>query len=159
MNSNQSTKEQEESKFAALKTPRIRRLAILGIVGILSTWGISFASGYAHTSDIEKLRVDVRTLNAAVIVYRINGGDLKGLTDPEHVFIKLKSQLGEESAIDPRVEIEYMLRPESDSDNPRAFWDAASQSFKIANAGDGGIKRFYFKGSTKRFEILKGFAD
>ena len=162
-----TTEEKGESKFEA-RTPRIRRLVNLGILGvlsILSTLGISYANELVHTSDIEKLRVDVGTLNAAVIVYRINGGDLKGLTDPEHVFLKLKSRLGNGSstsnspAIDPRVEIEYMLQPESDSDTPRAFWDAASQSFTIANAGEGGIKRFYFKDSKKRFEILEGFAE
>ena len=146
-------------------TQKIRRLLVIGIFGIISTLGVTVASDYAHDSNLEKLNVDVRTLNAAVIVYRVNGGSLKGLTDPEHILLKLKSQLkgggiaDRSPALDPRVKIEYMLQPESDSDTPRAFWDAASQSFTIANAGEGGIKRFYFKDSKKRFEILGGFAE
>ena len=137
------------SQQLKLNPSRLKRLLLIGLFGAIASLTVSSACDHAQHNFVSKLRSDVRTLNTAVLLYRAGGGDLGGFTDPEHVLLKLKSlgpADGSVSVIDPSVQCDYMLLPESKSNAPRVFWDAASQSFVITNAGQGGIRGFYFEG-------------
>ena len=131
-------------------------LAVIILVGTISSLTISVTGSMAQRKGSQKLRSDVKTINTAIGVYRAKGGDLSGFTDPEHVILKLKSQIeiaegvpypvASSSVIDPRVRIGYLSLDDSDSDKIRAFWDASLQRFVLAKTGASGIKRFYLDG-------------
>lgn len=99
-----------------------------------------------------KLMRDVATLNRAIQTYRISGGSLAGLTDPQDVLDRMKRKLNSSEAVrmaglrirvvDTRLSLRLQTSVEAASSEQRAYYNQDQKSFIIATSGGQGIKEF-----------------
>lgn len=127
-------------------------VAALGVVASIAAVAVSRSREGACNA---KLAGDVQTLNRAIQVYRISGGDLGNwgklaLSNPQAVIDRLKSVALDRDTvvgiagrmIDPRLEVILQSAEEAKTDQPRAVWDENRKQFVIVGGGGRGIRKF-----------------
>lgn len=126
-------------------------LIIIAVLGIFAAIGVSTINdGVLSGSRETKLRHDVNVLNSAASTYQAFGGDLEGLSNPEDILRKLKSQVSEEqrglipglggSFIDENIEFVMQTEEEASTDMPRLRWEPSRKKFIFDESGALGIK-------------------
>ena len=132
----------------------IEIISVLATIAFVGTLAITLTAATVERSADQKLRSDVNTLNQAVNMYLANGGDLSTATDSTDVLNRLKTKLSDEDAnrfaglpssmVDARILPIFQTEEEALTDQLRAAWDHDEQRFILGDAGDPGIKKFYF---------------
>ena len=128
-------------------------LLAVGALAIIAGLGIMSVSQTTNSSKRAKLESDISTLNAAVQMYLVNGGDLSGAATPNDVLAKMKTVVTAAQAerqinvltgsmIDRRLVAEMQTTTEAATGEPRVYWNASDQVFQLATSGGVGVKRF-----------------
>ena len=113
-------------------------LEMLIVLAALSSVAAMAFVNFSNTTDsvkTAKLRQDVAALNSAVRTYLISGGDLSAVSNGADVIAKLKTtaRSSQRTTIaglrSSMVDLRLRGVPTSVNGSPRAFWDAARQTF------------------------------
>ncbi|MFV1994543.1 MAG: type II secretion system protein [Verrucomicrobiales bacterium] len=130
----------------------VELLFSLVVVTLLVAGSFHLLKGAPIAARQAKLAHDVRSLNAAVDVYKVFGGSLAGANTPAEVIERLVSEADRASSqeiaglsgrmADPRLGLEMQSEQEAASDAPRVHWDANRGHFVVARKGPPGVKAF-----------------
>ena len=136
----------------------------VALIAIIAGIGVLGMHKYREGSEHAKLEGDVVALNQAAQLFRVSGGSLASITDPQEVIEQLKTVQAAADAeytvgfrgttIDRRVTPVLMTTAEQATDRPRAVWVASENRFKIVTAG-AGIKEFALGTVTTAAESLR----
>ena len=117
----------------------IEVLAVVAILAILVTVGVSLFGNLNASTTSQKTVTDVRNLNMAVKVYVASGGDLDGVSDPRVVLERLKTSVSlaqqktivglKGAAADARLEA--VVVDAEDAGRQWVAWDPTSKKFEI----------------------------
>lgn len=134
----------------------IELLSTIAILTIVSGIGYAVVSNYQSGADEQKLKTHVASLNSALKIYLLNGGDLTGANTAEDVLTRLKTIADDDSQkqivgvrgsmIDQRLAPVYQSGNEITSAAPRAIWDATQKEFVLKYTPVMGIKEFSLDG-------------
>ncbi len=130
----------------------IEVFAAILVLGSVISVAVNLIEDPRETTKKYKLESDVRALNAAVAVYRVFGGSLDSVTDPQDILDKLKT-IGDldtlrqmagltGTMIDRRLMAEMQTDAEAAALGPRAVWDPTAHRFILAYSGAKGVKSF-----------------
>ena len=125
----------------------------MSILGIFAWMGFQVISSVLESSRSAKLSNDVRQINAALYVFRANGGNTDGIDGPEAVLERLKATLSEDdrrrfvgAASGPLIDRQLyavMLPPGNiGKSGLRAVWDQTAFQFRLSLENVPGIKEF-----------------
>lgn len=111
-----------------------------------------------------KLESDVRTVNAAIDVFRVFGGEVDSVSVPGDILRKLQSQadaltaeqtLGLSSSfIDRRLKAVMQTSAQEQTDAPRAVWNSEKRRFVVKSSGAGGVAEFVLDHSLPAMPAL-----
>ncbi|MEM1296115.1 MAG: choice-of-anchor K domain-containing protein [Verrucomicrobiota bacterium] len=130
----------------------LEALLVVAIIGILSSIAVISTGGINESAKLSKLESDVSSINSAIKIYLINGGDLSGVSDPQSVIDKLKTRRTDSSAerfaglrssmVDKRLAVVMQSPGESTTTRARAIWNSTSSRFVVTNSGANGVSYF-----------------
>lgn len=130
----------------------VQLVVVLSIIGIIAGMMMEMYSDVPGAAESHKLASDVRSINAAIDVYRTFGGNLDGVNTPQAVIAKLQTKAdsitAEQTAgltgslVDRRLLPVMLPEHETDTGKQRAIWNAAEKKFVIAEAGGNGVAKF-----------------
>lgn len=131
----------------------VETMITVGVVGIVAAIGVLVTSNVVSKAREQKLFSDIDTINRSVVAYIASGGDLSDTKTPEEVLIALKRSVEggarmpgfSGSKIDERLSAEFQTESDAAKTQWRAYWDADSSRFVLAQSGDTpGIRGFEF---------------
>lgn len=118
-------------------------------VGALSALAIGFTGTVRENTKQQKLEQDVKAVNSAISIFLSNGGNLDGVTDPQEILDRMKTEQVSSakdqfvgltgSTVDPRLAAAPI------SQNPPrwgAVWNPATKKFEIRENPTEGIAGF-----------------
>ncbi len=119
-----------------------------------------FAEGSeASGAEVEKLEGQVRSLNAAVEIYRHFGGVLEDAATPAEVIAELQSATDSlatsgstrfsGSLVDRRLSTVALADSERTTLRPRVVWDRSAGQFAVTTEPVGGVAGFSFRGNAE----------
>jgi prepilin-type N-terminal cleavage/methylation domain-containing protein len=127
----------------------VELLAVVAVVGILSSMGYVSYTGQRQAADANKLASDAAVVNRAVALYLASGGSLDGVTAPQEILDKLKADATAESAarriglngtfLDARVKARV---GNASGSQPRAVWNSGEHRFDVVTTGGSGVLEF-----------------
>lgn len=130
----------------------VELLVVIAGLGIISSIGYVSVTGGQSAARENKLISDSSAVNRSIQIYLASGGDFVGVTDPDAILNKMKSQANAESAIrrigitgnllDQRVTADWQTPAEAATSMPRAIWNASANRFMVASTGALGVKEF-----------------
>lgn len=133
---NPSTSRQSLPGFSLLEL-----LIVLGALSSVLAMGFIHLSNTHQAATATKLTQDVAAMNRAVRTYKLSGGDLTTATTPDAVMAKLKTISSRASATaglrGAMIDLRLRGVASTGTGTPRAVWDTAAESFKIATSGSG----------------------
>lgn len=129
----------------------IQMIATVAVVGVISGVAMMKMIKVNDVAEEQRLGNQVASLNSAVKIYVSSGGSLENLTSAQSVVDKMKTMAANSEKIagfggtfvDPRLRVVEQSDEEAAvTGELRVIWDAANQSFRIADSGQKGIKEF-----------------
>ncbi len=132
------------------------------MIGILASLAVVTVTGVYTSAKNAKLQSDVEALNRSTKSFLGSGGNLTAISDPAEVLVALKQYSAfaqrtpgfSGSKIDPRVTFLLQSEEQASSNQLRAYWDAASSSFVIADSGKlPGIREFVLDDSLAEVDF------
>jgi len=128
-------------------------IEVLASLAILSAIG---AIGYVTVTDSRKnaaetkLEADTATVNRAIEIYAVSGGNTNALTGTgtagvETVLTELKKRASSSAALGvtgSTLDARVWYRASSESDPARAVWNNSTQRFEVVHGGGVGVKEF-----------------
>ena len=127
----------------------VELLAVVAVIGILSGMGYVSYTGQRQTADANKLISDAAVVNRAVALYLASGGSLDGVTAPQAILDKLKSDASAASAarhiglngsfLDARVKARVGT---ANGSQLRAVWNANEHRFDVVATAGSGVLEF-----------------
>jgi type II secretory pathway pseudopilin PulG len=130
----------------------VELLVIVAGLGIITSIGYLSVTGGQAAARENKLISDASSVNRSIQMYLASGGNFNGVTDPNDILAKMKTQANAESALrrigitgnllDQRVRAIWQSAAEASTSMPRAIWNSAANQFEVASSGALGVKEF-----------------
>jgi prepilin-type N-terminal cleavage/methylation domain-containing protein len=128
-------------------------MMVLSIISLLAGVGYLVATNVRENTASTKLARDVAVVNQALTVFKVSGGSMADLTEPQAILNRLKTRLVGDDAkamaglkdglVDSRLAVQIQTAAQAGTNEERAYWSATSGSFYIAKNGAEGIREFY----------------
>ncbi len=130
----------------------VELLVIIAGLGVISSIGYLSVTGGQAAARENKLISDSGAVNRSIQMYLASGGNFVGVTEPNAILEKMKSQADSDSALrrigitgnllDQRVKAIWQSAEEAATSMPRAVWNGAANRFEVASSGALGVKEF-----------------
>lgn len=120
------------------------------VISIIASVSIPNFTGLRSAAQSAKLQNDIDRINQAIDMYRASGGNLAGLSKPQDILDRLKTERQRDTAsqfvgltgstIDRRLAAR--ITAGGNDGQPRAVWDQAGSRFIVSKRG-AGVTEFY----------------
>ncbi len=140
----------------------IEVLFTLGALSSVAAVGLTVVRQTVSPATETRLEADVRQINNAIVTYKVNGGDLTGITDAQAVVDKLKTVVKDDgtdkqalalknSMVDPRVKV---VRTPGGKTTQKtvARYNTASQKFELTQTADDSTVQGFVLGTAAASE-------
>lgn len=127
-------------------------LISVAAIAALAGGALLMISGSIKSAREQKLATDVVTINAALVTFIANGGDLSDANTAAEVIERIKTRAEEDQIdqmvglrsgfLDPRVTVVDQDATEAESTAARAYWNPNKKRFVVKYNGAVGIKEF-----------------